>query len=241
MFQRVLFSVSSTAIAVGCCVSFAATEGAGAAADCGMIQIISRALATGEAERYCKYAADERAKVEAYWGPTWEAPIRIHVDESHKISRALVPAFQGNRGLVEMPLRRARGNDGALLHEIVHVYAPSPNRFLAEGFAVYLQARLGGNRSLPNWGESLSSLARSRLPADGLMARLNKVRTPTPLRVVMDEMTAYLLAGSFVGFLIERYELPHFRRLYETEDYERVYGKSFQELEQEWRAHLERQ
>jgi hypothetical protein len=55
----------------------------------------------------------------------------------------------------------------------------------------------------------------------------------------MDEMTAYILAGSFVGFLIERYELARFRQLYETESYESVYGKSFQELEQEWREQLQ--
>ena len=226
-------------LALGPAALLAATQDI--AADCGSIQVISRALSAGEAERYCQYAIRERAKVEAYWGPAWQAPIRIHVDESYSISKALVPAFHGNRGLMEMPLRRARNNDGALLHEIVHVYAPGANRFLAEGLAVYLQARLGGNRSLPNWDESLAPLARRHLPESGQLARLNAVKTPAPLRVVMHEMTAYILAGSFVGFLIERYDLPRFRQLYETDDYERVYGKSLQELEQEWRAQLQAQ
>jgi hypothetical protein len=31
------------------------------------------------------------------------------------------------------------------LHEIVHIYAPHTNRFLAEGLAVYLHATLAGN------------------------------------------------------------------------------------------------
>ena len=208
------------------------------AADCGGIQVISQGLSARDAMAYCKYAVAERAKVEAYWGATWREPIRIHVDASYKISRALVPGFLGNRGFMEMPLRRAVGNDGALLHEIVHVYAPSGNRFLAEGIAVCLQARLGGNASIPNFGEKLASLARRRLPDSGTLARLNAVRTPTPLRVVMDEMTAYILAGSFVEFLIERYELPRFRILYDTDDYEKAYGKRFEELEQEWRAQL---
>ncbi len=54
----------------------------------------------------------------------------------------------------------------------------------------------------------------------------------------MDDQTAYILAGSFVGFLVERYGLARFRRLYETEDYEMVYGKSFATLETEWRLSL---
>jgi hypothetical protein len=54
----------------------------------------------------------------------------------------------------------------------------------------------------------------------------------------MDEKTAYILAGSFVGFLVERYGLARFHRLYATEDYETVYGKSLETLETEWRSSL---
>jgi hypothetical protein len=54
----------------------------------------------------------------------------------------------------------------------------------------------------------------------------------------MDEKTAYILAGSFVGFLLERYGLALSRRLYETEHYEQVYEKSFKTLETEWRLSL---
>jgi hypothetical protein len=64
------------------------------------------------------------------------------------------------------------------------------------------------------------------------------VRTPRPLGTVMDEKTAYILAGSFVGFLLERYGLALSRRLYETEHYEQVYEKSFKTLETEWRLSL---
>jgi hypothetical protein len=58
-----------------------------------------------------------------------------------------------------MPLRRVRDNSGALLHEVVHVYAPNPNRFLAEGLAVYLHTKLAGNAALPNFGEDLGRAA----------------------------------------------------------------------------------
>jgi hypothetical protein len=56
---------------------------------------------------------------------------------------------------------------------------------------------------------------------------------------VMDEKTAYILAGSFVGFLIERYGLPPFRSLYETENYEQAYSRSLGTLEKEWRLSLQ--
>ena len=54
----------------------------------------------------------------------------------------------------------------------------------------------------------------------------------------MEEKTAYILAGSFVGFVIERYGVALFRRLYETENYDTVYGQSFGALEIAWRESL---
>jgi hypothetical protein len=52
------------------------------------------------------------------------------------------------------------------------------------------------------------------------------------------EQTAYILAGSFVGVLIEKYGLPAFKSLYETGNYDTVYGKSVEILEKEWRSSL---
>ena len=79
-----------------------------------------------------------------------------------------------------------------------------------------------------------------RWPRSGSTRALNAVRTPSPLGKVADERTAYILAGAFVGFLIERYGLGQFRSLYESEKYAEVYGKPFAVLEGEWRASLNR-
>jgi hypothetical protein len=62
------------------------------------------------------------------------------------------------------------------------------------------------------------------------------VRTPEPLGKVLDERTAYLIAGSFVGFIVEKHGLPAFRSLYEGTAYEAVYGKALHALEREWRT-----
>ena len=128
------------------------------AANCGNVQILSDQMTAGEAEAYCRYAVKERQKVDSFWGATWKEPIRIHVDRTYRISRALIPGYRGNRGFMEMPLRVVRSNESALLHEIVHIYAPNDNRFLAEGLAVYLHHKLGGNEAFPNFGKSLDAL-----------------------------------------------------------------------------------
>ncbi len=133
---------------------------------------------------------------------------------------------------------RVRDNSGGLLHEIVHIYAPSQNRFLAEGLAVHLHTRLAGNPAFPNFGEDLARSAARSLWAARSLALLNNVRTPEPLGSIMDERTAYIIAGSFVGFLIENRGLARFRDLYETTDYAKAYGQSLATLEQEWRASL---
>jgi hypothetical protein len=141
---------------------------------------------------------------------------------------------------MEMPLSGVRNQRSALLHEIVHVYAPSTNRFLAEGLAVYLQQQLGGNPAFPNFGKDLRQLARHRLSGVSSLEQLNEVRTPRPLRTVMQEQGAYIFAGSFVKFLIENYGLEMFRDLYESGSYESVYEKNLTALEIEWRSELQR-
>ena len=206
---------------------------------CEGIAVLSDQLKVTEVEEYCRYAVHEREKVEGFWGKTWKETISINVSSSYRISRSLVPGYFGKRGVIEMPLRRVRDNNGALLHEIVHIYAPNNNRFLAEGLAVYLHTKLGGNPAFPNFGEDLRRSAARALSEVKSLEALNSVRTPRPLSSVMDETTAYVLAGSFVGFLIERYGLPQFRSLYETENYEQVYGRSLDTLQKEWRLNLE--
>jgi hypothetical protein len=69
---------------------------------------------------------------------------------------------------------------------------------------------------------------------------VKNVTFPRPLSTVMDERSAYILAGAFVGFLIEKYGLAMFRTLYETGSYEKVYTKSLPVLEGEWRVEVQK-
>jgi hypothetical protein len=208
-------------------------------AGCPGIEVVSDELTRAEADKYCDYAAGERKKVEKFWGATWTGPIRIHVSSSFSIARSLV-TNGGKPGNTEMPLARVRDERGALLHEITHSYAPNANRFLQEGLAVYLQEKLGGNPAFPNFGRKLHAAAGNVLGAVSSLEALNSVRFPRPLSAVVDERTGYLLAGSFVEFLIEKYGLPQFRTLYESGDYEQAYQEPLRVLEKEWRSRVDR-
>jgi hypothetical protein len=144
------------------------------------VQVLSAELTRPEADAYCHYAVRERKKVEGFWGATWSGPLRIHVSSAYRLSRALVPGHHGHRGFMEMPLQRVRERTGALLHEIVHIYAPNNNRFLAEGLAVYLHTTLAGNPAFPNFGEDLRRVAGRSLSGVASLEALHSVQTPRP-------------------------------------------------------------
>jgi hypothetical protein len=195
-----------------------------------------------------------RAKVERYWGATYQGPLTVRITSERRISMALVPAWRGQRGHMIFPSRGVANARTATLHEVVHVYAPNQNRFLAEGLAVYLHQKLGGPVAYPNFGQPLDRKARPyRTTA---LHRLDAIATPTRLELPgeLGGREAYLVAGAFVGFLIERHGLERFRQLYAMTPlrprqrdgggaagrYRAVYGKSLDQLGAEWRAELER-
>ena len=50
---------------------------------------------------------------------------------------------------------------------------------------------------------------------------------------------SYTLAGSFVRFLVDRYGMKQFKRVFPTGNFIHVYGKSLSDLEEEWEAFVE--
>jgi hypothetical protein len=207
---------------------------------CHGIEVVSAELSHKEAEQYCQYAARERQKVEKYWGPTWRDPIRIQVSSQYAAANTLVQTG-GKPGRIDIPLDRVRDRTGALLHEITHNYAFSENRFLYEGLGVYLQDKMGEARSFPTFGRPLDAAAAEVARNVGSLDALNAVRFPRPLASVMPDRAAYLLAGSFVKYLMDRKGgLDKFRAVYASGDYQATYGVPFSALEGDWRAHLPR-
>jgi hypothetical protein len=66
----------------------------------------------------------------------------VFVSEVYPRSRALVPAWLGQRGWMEFPAHRVVAGEAGIAHELVHVLFPNGNRLLAEGLAVHLQNKL---------------------------------------------------------------------------------------------------
>lgn len=191
-------------------------------------------------------------KVCAWWGPSFAGTFTIDVVEANGPSMALIPAWRGERGRVMFPASLVRRGRAATVHEIVHVYAPNANRFLAEGLAVYAHEKLGGPIAYPNFGANLHTTAAPYAQAD--IAALERLATPSRLELDrLADREAYLVAGSFVRFLIERRGLDTFRRLYAVTPlvpgqrnagaparWQEVYGVNLDQLVQMWRNSLAR-
>jgi hypothetical protein len=145
--------------------------------------------------------------------------LQIFISNAHKISKSIVPAWDAQRGRMLIPTARAGAGQAAIAHELVHIYFPSGNRMLAEGLAVYLQQAIGKNDAFPNFGKDLHEQARLlTCPRDqggsGIvlndidLVAFDRIATPTELSLtagtlIEDRASPYIVAGSFVRFLIE--------------------------------------
>ena len=192
------------------------------------------------------------AKVCAWWGPDFAGKFVISIEDSRGPSMALVPAWRGEQGKMLFRAAPVRSRTAAIEHEVTHVFAPNANRFLAEGLATYAHEHLGGAKAYPNNGVDLHQAARRFADAD--LTALERIATPERLQQPgLDEPSAYIVAGSFVRFLIERYGLDAFRHLYDSTPlaahkreagdphrWQSVYGKEIAALTDDWRASLER-
>ena len=185
-----------------------------------------------------------RVKVREWWGATFEGVISIQANTDRVLSMALIPAWRGERGQMIFGAKRVDAGEAATVHEMIHVYAPNANRFLAEGLAVYGHDLLGGPRAYPNFGKSLDDIA-GRTANRELAIALERTPTPNPLESVSKDGEA--IAGSFVKFLIERHGMDKFRALYaltplapmqrdpgEPARWQQVYGESFEAIVDVW-------
>lgn len=191
-----------------------------------------------------------RARVREWWGATFEEPIMIETNTDRVLSMSLIPAWRGERGQMIFGAKRVNAGEAATVHEMIHVYAPNANRFLAEGLAVYGHDLLGGPRAYPNFGKSLDEIAARSASREPAIA-LERIPTPNPLENVNPDGEA--IAGSFVKFLIERHGMDKFRALYaltplaakqrdagDAARWQQVYGVGFEALVDDWLSTLRR-
>jgi hypothetical protein len=188
-------------------------------------------------------------KVCTWWGPTFNGRLTVDVLEEDRPSMALIPAWRGRLGHMFFPAAPVRRGNAATVHEVVHVFAPNANRFLAEGLAVYAHDFLSGPPAFPNFGRDIMEEARRHADwAD--IAALERLPTPTVL-LKKEQRAAYAVSGSFVRYLVDRHGMEKFRKLYamtplmpgqrnagDPARWVEVYGHSVDELSQEWRKVL---
>jgi hypothetical protein len=210
----------------------------------------------------------------------WDVPtglnrLKIFVGDHYRLGRALVPAWESDRGRIEFPASKVNDVLADIAHEFTHYYFPNGNRMLAEGLAVYVQDETqglpGGNPGYPNFGIPVHTamkchphVASPILPRVDL-SKLDQFLTPRPLTLdpaafadLEDDKRdqwSYVVAGSFVRFLIETHGMDKFRTLYKatpfeagrkirraTDNWSEIYSpKTLQSLEADWKAMIDAQ
>jgi hypothetical protein len=234
---------------------FAAVSVSPAHAACGDGEINIRApiLSGSDKADFEAHFRKSLKRVCRWWGETYDGSFSIDIDESRGPSMALAPAWRGHHGDMLFRAGTVRLGRAAITHEIVHVVAPNANRFLAEGLAVYTHADQRGQPAYPNYSKDLDTEA-AKLLSRADIAALERLATPSRLKLPdLDGRDAYIIAGSFVGFLIEQHGLEKFQELYALtplvagqrnagapERWQQVYERDLATLTADWRTSLAR-
>jgi len=219
------------------------------------ITIKSEAMTAEDEQIFEKTLRSAIAKVCAWWGPTFAGPYRVTIRDDKGSSMAMIPAWRGHHGNMLFRSEKTRKRKSPVLHEVVHIFAPNANRFLAEGLAVYAHEHLHGQAAYPNFGRDLHKAAKpyaawADLPMLDAIVVPKGLLTPDRPR----QLKAYTVAGSFVRYLIETRGMETFRALYaltpmvpheripsDLARWETIYGKPLAALAAEWKDFITRQ
>jgi hypothetical protein len=126
-----------------------------------------------------------------------------------------------------------------LKHELAHVMAarfglPVINASLSTGLVEGLAMAVEGNRGERTQHDYAAAMTKRGIAPDisGLMSLKGFAAHSSSV--------SYVLAGSFCRYLIDRYGMRKFTRLYRTGSYETIYGRTLEGLVREWRSYLDR-
>jgi hypothetical protein len=143
-------------------------------------------------------------------------------------------------GVVSLLISHIRDKGSPVIHEVTHVIARhGHNSFFSEGLAVYFQERFGENPVFPNFSLPINDLIRMSKNQLIPITRLMNDNEIFKQVETQQRKMAYLTAGSFTSFLVEKHGEQKLADLNnsETLNYEKVYGKTIDELETEWKSY----
>jgi tetratricopeptide (TPR) repeat protein len=201
----------------------------------------------GEAERLLRDCELDASEVAAALGIEHPPRASVWLYRGEEEKRWLVGAGRTDYTkpwLAEVHLTDAPAPHPSLRHELVHALASSfatgplrvPSRWgvliragLVEGLAVAVDLPRG-EWTAHEWSRAMRDL--------GLMPGAASLVDPAGF-LASSQARAYTVAGSFLGFLLERYGAEPVRRVYGNAGFAAAFGKPLPELEAEWSAFLD--
>jgi tetratricopeptide (TPR) repeat protein len=133
----------------------------------------------------------------------------------------------------------AASYDASLLHEIAHVIAGefgmpllgiSNSNVMLEGIAMAVEG-VWGNRTLHEHAAAMIEFDIVTSPASIVSNKKFAFQSSS---------MSYVLSGSFIQFLIDRYGINRIHEAYPWSDFEKAYGRSAEQLVREWTEFLRR-
>ena len=170
-----------------------------------------------------------RGKIESYIYPSSESKQRLIGTGTTNIAKP----WSGQVHVTKQSL------DRTLEHELVHVVAApfgfpviraSLSTGLVEGLAMAVDW---------DWGTRTLHQYAAGMRKFGLLPDIKQLMLLTGF-ASNSSSVSYVVAGSFCKYLIDRYGMRRMTQLYRTLDYNAVYGRSLEELMNEWQGFLGR-
>ncbi len=169
-----------------------------------------------------------KSKIESYIYPSAETKQRLMGAGNTNIAKP----WSGEIHITKASL------DATLKHELVHVVAApfglpvikaSLSTGLVEGLAMAIEWNWG-NRTLHQYAAAMKRF--------GVGPDISAIMSITGF-AAQSSSVSYVLAGSFCRFLIDNYGIRNMMLVYNSGNYERVYGKRLEALVAEWRRFLD--
>ena len=145
------------------------------------------------------------------------------------------------KDIISVPILHVRDRSAAIIHEATHIMANhESNSFFSEGLAVYFQVRFSEFHVFPNYSLPLDDFVRSHQDRLLPITKLNNDKIIFEQIGTDQRRMAYIEAGSFINFLVERYGEQKLAELNNSSslNYKKIYGIGIEELALEWKNYV---